>query len=328
MKPAIAPQEEDDPPSLRFRAIFISDIHLGTPGCQAAHLLDFLRHTESDELYLVGDIIDGWQLKRRWFWNQAHNDVIQKVLRKARKGTRVTYVAGNHDEAMRHFLGLAFGGIDICDEAAHQTADGRMLLVTHGDLFDAVVQRARWLALVGDGLYVFTLKLNHWFNSLRARLGLPYWSLAKFLKHKVKNAVSYIGDFERALAAEARRRGYDGVVCGHIHKAEIRDIDGILYCNDGDWVESLTAMVELETGELRIIDWKEVELAYSSRNGRLVAADQRRGGDSAEHGEVAGALGARGAGGLAARLQDVADADLPGDPARDPAGARGVAAHP
>ena len=252
------PTLEEDTPTLRFRAIFISDVHLGTPGCQAEHLLEFLRATESDQLYLVGDIIDGWQLKRRWFWHQSHNDVIQKVLRKARKGTRVTYVAGNHDEAMRHFLGLAFGGIDIRDEAVHVTADGRRMLVTHGDLFDAVVQGARWLAHVGDALYMFSLKLNRWFNRARASMGMPYWSLAQFLKHRVKNAVSYIGRFEEALAHEARRRGFDGVVCGHIHKAEIRHVGGILYCNDGDWVESLTALVETEAGELRIIDWKAI----------------------------------------------------------------------
>ncbi len=257
--PPVDIDDDDGLPTLRFRAIFISDIHLGTPGCQAGHLLDFLRHTESGELYLVGDIIDGWQLKRRWYWNQAHNDVIQKVLRKARKGTRVTYVAGNHDEAMRHFLGLAFGGIDIRDDAVHVTADGKRMLVIHGDLFDAVVQGARWLAHVGDAAYMFTLKVNRWFNHARAKVGLPYWSLSQFLKHRVKNAVSYITRFEDALAQEARRRGLDGVICGHIHKAEIRDIDGIRYCNDGDWVESLTALVELESGELRIIDWKAIE---------------------------------------------------------------------
>ncbi len=252
---------EDAPPTLTFRAIFISDIHLGTASCQATRLLDFLRHTDSRELYLVGDIIDGWQLRRRWYWHQTHNDVIQKVLRKARKGTRVTYIAGNHDEAMRHFLGLAFGGIDIRDEAVHVTRDGRRLLVIHGDLFDAVVRGAKWLAHVGDFLYMVSLKLNRWFNHARASLGLPYWSLAQFLKHKVKNAVSYIGNFEEALAAEARKRGFDGVICGHIHKAEIRDIGGILYCNDGDWVESLTALVETHDGELRIIDWKSIDEA-------------------------------------------------------------------
>lgn len=234
-------------------------MHLGTPTCQAVHLLDFLKHTESTYLYLVGDIIDGWQLRRRWYWPQAHNDVVQKVLRKARKGTHVTYVAGNHDEVMRHFLGLAFGGIDVRDEVEHVCANGRRFLVIHGDLFDAVVQRAKWLAFVGDQLYLFTLKLNQWLNGLRGKMGLPYWSLSQFLKHKVKNAVSYISDFEAAVAHEARRRAFAGVVCGHIHKAEMRDIDGILYCNDGDWVESLTALVELESGELRIIDWKAIE---------------------------------------------------------------------
>ncbi|HEX3061432.1 MAG TPA: UDP-2,3-diacylglucosamine diphosphatase [Usitatibacter sp.] len=251
--------EDDGPATLKFRSIFISDIHLGTPGCQASHLLDFLRHTDSRHLYLVGDIVDGWQLRRRWFWNQAHNDVVQKVLRKARKGTRVTYIAGNHDEAARQFLGLAFGGIEIRAEAEHRTADGKRLLVIHGDLFDAVVQGASWIAHVGDWLYVVILRLNRWFNHARATLGLPYWSLAQFLKQKVKNAVSYIGEFEAALAQEARKRGFDGVVCGHIHKAEIRDIGGILYCNDGDWVESLTALVELESGELAIVDWKAIE---------------------------------------------------------------------
>jgi len=228
----------------RFRAIWISDLHLGTTGCQARHLLDFLRHTESEYLYLVGDIIDGWQLRRRWYWPQTHNDVVQKVLRKARKATRVIYIPGNHDEFGRHFLKLSFGGIEVCDEATHVTADGRRLLVLHGDLFDAVVQRARWLAIVGDRLHATILHLNRWLNALRARMGFPYWSLAQYLKLRVKNAVSYIVDFERAVAAEAQARGAQGVVCGHIHKAEIREIDGILYCNDGDWVESLTALVE------------------------------------------------------------------------------------
>ncbi|NJD89731.1 MAG: UDP-2,3-diacylglucosamine diphosphatase [Betaproteobacteria bacterium] len=249
----------DESPALRFRSIFISDLHLGTPGCRADHLLEFLRQTESDNLYLVGDIVDGWQMKRRWYWHQSHNDVVQKILRKARKGTRVVYIAGNHDEALRHFLGVAFGGIEIRDEAVHLTADGRRLLVIHGDLFDAVVQRARWLAHLGDFLYGLALKLNQGFNHLTARMGWSYWSLSQFLKHRVKNAVSYMTDFEEALADEARRRGFDGVVCGHIHKAEIRDIGGVLYCNDGDWVESLTALVELESGELRIVDWRAIE---------------------------------------------------------------------
>ena len=258
-----APRDVPPPPSTphdraghrRYRAIFISDTHLGTPGCQALALLDFLRRTESEFLYLVGDIVDGWQLKRRWYWHQSHNDIIQKVLRKARKGTSVVYIPGNHDEGARHFLDLAFGDIVIRPEAIHVTADGRRLLVTHGDFFDGVVQCAKWLALLGDALYVFILRVNQHFNALRARLGLPYWSLSQYLKHRVKNAVRYIGAFEEALVREARTRGFDGVVCGHIHQAELRVIDGVLYCNDGDWVESLTALVEHDDGTLELVHW-------------------------------------------------------------------------
>ena len=251
--------DDDHDSKLRFRTIWISDLHLGSLSCQATALLDFLRHTESERLYLVGDIIDGWQLRRRWFWPQAHNDIVQKVLRKARKGTTVVYTPGNHDAFGRHFLEHSFGGIELRDEVVHVTADGRRLLVVHGDLFDAVIQHAKWIAFVGDRLYLLALELNRWFNALRARLGFPYWSLSQFLKHKVKNAVSYITDFEIAVAQEARRRGVDGVVCGHIHKAEIRLIGGVLYCNDGDWVESLTALVEDADGKLSILHWKEIE---------------------------------------------------------------------
>jgi UDP-2,3-diacylglucosamine pyrophosphatase LpxH len=245
-----------EPPegSLRVRTAWISDLHLGTPGCQARALLEFLRQLECETLFLVGDIIDGWQLRRSWYWPQAHNDVVQKLLRKARKGTRVIFVPGNHDEFARKYVDHNFGGIDVAGEWIHETADGRRLWVTHGDLFDGVIQCAKWLALVGDNLYEFTLKLNRSLNSVRARLGLPYWSLSKYLKLKVKRAVSYVGDFEAALVREARRRGVDGVVCGHIHHAEMREIDGILYVNDGDWVESLTALVEHADGRLEILD--------------------------------------------------------------------------
>jgi UDP-2,3-diacylglucosamine pyrophosphatase LpxH len=244
--------------SQRHRTIWLSDIHLGTPGCKAEFLLDFLRCNDSDTLYLVGDILDGWRLRKGWHWPQAHNDVVQKILRKARKGTRVVYVPGNHDEFARQFVGHAFGGIDVMHEVVHHTADGRRLLVTHGDLFDGVVQRARWLAILGDTLYVSILALNHWFSRIRARMGFGYWSLSQYLKHKAKGAVSFITDFEQALARAARERGYHGVVCGHIHKAEIRMVDGMLYCNDGDWVESLTALVEDFHGNLRIVEWKEI----------------------------------------------------------------------
>jgi UDP-2,3-diacylglucosamine pyrophosphatase LpxH len=248
---------------LHMRTVFISDIHLGTPGCQAEGLLDFLRHVECEVLYLVGDIVDGWQLRRRWYWPQAHNDVIQKLLRKARKGTRVVFVPGNHDEFARRYSGLEFGGIEVVEECFHRTADGRTLWVTHGDHFDGVVQYAKWLAHVGDWAYDRVLSLNGRLNSLRARLGLPYWSLSQYLKFKVKRAVSFIGDYERALSREARRRGADGVVCGHIHHAEMRDVDGILYANDGDWVESLTAIVEHLDGRLEILDWSHAAFGRS-----------------------------------------------------------------
>ncbi|MDP3699612.1 MAG: UDP-2,3-diacylglucosamine diphosphatase [Hylemonella sp.] len=254
---------EDDKGGKRYRAVFISDLHLGTPGCRAEDLLDFLKASSSEHLYLVGDIIDGWQLRRRWYWPQAHNDVVQKLLRRARKGCRVVFVPGNHDEFARGFIGHHFGGIEVVDDAVHLTADGKRLWVTHGDYFDGVIQCAKWLAYVGDNLYEFTLKLNRYLNHLRAKFGLPYWSLSAYLKHKVKKAVNFISDFEQAVAHEARKRGHQGVVCGHIHHAEIREIDGVLYCNDGDWVESLTALVEHHDGRLELLRWGETAPAQA-----------------------------------------------------------------
>ena len=239
----------------RYRAIWISDVHLGTRGCQAELLLDFLRATESDHLYLVGDIVDGWRLRKSWYWPQSHNDVVQKLLRKARKGTRVVYIPGNHDEGFRDYVGLQFGGVTVAEDAIHVTADGRRLLVIHGDQFDAVVKYAKWLAHVGDTAYTLLLHLNTGVNFVRRRLGFTYWSISAYLKQKAKKAVEYIGAYETALAEEARRRHVDGVVCGHIHSAEMRDMQGVLYCNDGDWVESCTALVEHETGELELLHW-------------------------------------------------------------------------
>ena len=240
---------------LNFRTIWISDVHLGTPGCQANYLLDFLKTHESETLYLVGDILDGWHLKKGWYWPQTHNDVVQKILRKGRKGTRVVFIPGNHDESVRQFIGLSFGEIEVHEDAIHTLANGKRLWVTHGDLFDGVMQHARWLAYVGDSAYTVILKLNRWFNAIRVRMGLPYWSLSQYLKHQVKNAVNFISAFEHVMTEEARRRDCDGVVCGHIHKAEIREINGTLYANDGDWVESLTALVEDFDGNLKIIHW-------------------------------------------------------------------------
>ncbi|MDT8992197.1 UDP-2,3-diacylglucosamine diphosphatase [Curvibacter sp. APW13] len=256
--------------SRRVRAVFVSDIHLGTAGCQAQALLDFLKHYPSDYLYLVGDIVDGWQLRRRWYWPQAHNDVVQKLLRRARKGCEVVFIPGNHDEFARAFAGHQFGGISVALDAVHTTADGRRLWVTHGDHFDGVVQCAKWLAYLGDYFYELSLRINRHLNVWRRRLGLPYWSLSAYLKHRVKTALNYVMDFEAAVADEARRRGLQGVVCGHIHRAQMRDIGGVLYCNDGDWVESLTALVEHPDGRLELVDWSgEAKSAGSHTETRL-----------------------------------------------------------
>ena len=267
---------------IAVRAAFISDTHLGTAGCNAELLLDFLKSVHCETLYLVGDIVDGWQLRKGWYWPPRHNDVVRCILKKAKHGTRVVYVPGNHDEAFRGYVGLNLGGIELVSEAVHVTADGRRLLVLHGDEFDGVVLYAKWLAFLGDGAYTLLLKLNRVLNWVRRKRGLPYWSLSSHLKKKVKNAVQFISSFEDVVARAAHERGADGVVCGHIHKAEIRTIDGVLYCNDGDWVESLTALVESDDGTLSIVHFKdvveraraltsvpiekEVPLAYSARD--------------------------------------------------------------
>ena len=241
--------------NLSYRAIWISDVHLGTPGAQVTPLLEFLKHTECKTLYLVGDIIDGWQLKKRFFWPQKHNDVIQKILRKARNGTKVIYIPGNHDEAAREYIGYNFGEVEIHSDYVHQTIKGEKLWIVHGDFFDNVIQHARWLAYLGDYAYNALLQVNYVINRIRRSLNLPYWSFSQYLKLKVKSAVSFISAFETAMIKEARRRRCSGVVCGHIHKAEIREIDGIKYFNDGDWVESLTALVEHHDGTMEIVNW-------------------------------------------------------------------------
>jgi UDP-2,3-diacylglucosamine pyrophosphatase LpxH len=248
---------KDSDGSRAFRALFISDVHLGARGCQAERLLDFLRDYDAETIYLVGDIVDGWALKSGWYWPQAHNDVVQKLLRKARKGARIVYVPGNHDEVLRDFYGTHFGGIEVVENAMHDGADGRRYLVTHGDQFDLVVQNARWLALLGDKAYDFAIVVNRAFNAIRRRLGFPYWSLSRWAKLKVKNAVNYIGDFEKTLAGEAQRFTADGVICGHIHHAVIHDRLGVRYLNCGDWVESCTAIVEHRDGRFEIITWTE-----------------------------------------------------------------------
>ena len=247
-----------EPSSHRYRSMWLSDLHLGTAATQADILLDFLRRTEAEVIYLVGDIVDGWALRRSWYWPQAHNDVVQKLLRKVRKGTRMIYVPGNHDEFARGFFGLRFGGILVQERAIHTTADGRQLLILHGDEFDGVIKYASWLSLLGAGAYAVALKLNSWYNVARRFWGLPYWSLSAYLKHKTKKAVQYIGDFEAAVARAAQEADVDGVVCGHIHHAEMRTIGGVLYLNAGDWVESCTALVEHFDGRLEVVRWAEM----------------------------------------------------------------------
>jgi len=252
-----------------YRSIFISDFHLGTKTSRATDLLDFLRCHDAQFIYLVGDIVDGWELKKAWSWTQLHNDVIQKILRKARKGSIITYIPGNHDAFAREYTGLHFGGIAIAEDAIHLTADGKTLLVLHGDTFDGVVTNSKWLASLGSTAYQGAIKLNYIYNRIRRLFGYPYWSLSAWLKHKVKNAFTYIDTFERTLAAEAKRHRADGVVCGHIHRASMRDCDGIMYYNTGDWVESCTALVEHHDGRMELITWLSEEMNPLESRGKI-----------------------------------------------------------
>jgi UDP-2,3-diacylglucosamine pyrophosphatase LpxH len=252
----------------RYRTLFLSDIHLGTRACQAERLLNFLRQHEADTIYLVGDIVDFWRIKRGPCWPQSHNDVVQKLLRMGRKGARMVFVPGNHDEALRDYCGMSFGGIQIVRDCIHETAEGRRFLVMHGDEFDVVVRHAKWLAILGDRSYQLALRSNAPLNWVRRRLGFGYWSLSAYLKQRVKKAVNYIGEFEHALAEEARRRGTDGVICGHIHHASDRMFPGVRYLNCGDWVESCTALAETAKGELRIIRWQDESAALEGRPAR------------------------------------------------------------
>ena len=262
-----------------YRSIFISDTHLGTRGCRAEFLADFLKSVSCENLYLVGDIIDGWRLRRSWFWDHHHDEVLRLILRAARGGTHVVYVPGNHDEMMRKYvpLNLEICGVKLQMEAEHTTADGKRLLITHGDAFDSVVRHAKVLALLGDWAYTAALGVNRYFNQIRVKLGYPYWSLSAWLKLQVKEAVKAIDRFETALAGDAHRRGFDGVVCGHIHHAEMRTVNGVMYLNDGDWVESCTALVEHQDGKLEMVDWvarnKLSMLAAASARTRLSKAE-------------------------------------------------------
>jgi UDP-2,3-diacylglucosamine pyrophosphatase LpxH len=256
----------------RHRTIFISDTHLGTRGCKAEALADFLAHNDCATLFLVGDIVDGWQLKRRWYWTEAQSQVVAQILRKVDSGTRVIFVPGNHDEFARDYAGRLFGGIEIASEAIHETADGKRLWVLHGDRFDGVIACAKWLAHLGDWAYGMALRGNDLLSRVRRQFGLPYWSLSAWLKHKVKNAVEYISRFEEIVAQEAQKRGADGVVCGHIHHAEIRKIGDVLYLNDGDWVESCSALVEDAHGNMEILRWADPSQKRTTRRQQNIPA--------------------------------------------------------
>ena len=274
-KPHIPEQQVEDRRS--YRSVWISDIHLGTRGCNAKLLIDFFDHVDCEVMYLVGDIIDGWRLKKRMFWPPEHNDIVWRILKRARRGCRVIYIPGNHDEMMRPFVGLDFGGVEIERQVIHTTADGRRLLVLHGDEFDAVMLAHRWLAVLGDTAYTLLLRLNIVVNRVRSLLGLPYLSLSMTAKHRVKNAVQFISRYEEVVAHAARGHHVDGVVCGHIHSAEMREIEGVSYYNDGDWVEGCTALVEHRDGRMEILRWaEEVQARTSGRvavDPSLVAAE-------------------------------------------------------
>ena len=238
-----------------YRTLFISDVHLGTRACQAQMLIDFLQENDAETIYLVGDIVDFWRIKRGAVWPQTHNDVLQKLLGKVREGARLIYIPGNHDEGLRDYCGTKFGGIEIMRDAVHETASGKRFLVIHGDEFDVVVRYARWLAFLGDRGYQLALWTNWPLNFVRRRFGLGYWSLSAYLKNRVKSAVNFIGDFETSLSDEAKRRDVEGVICGHIHHAASKMFGDVHYINTGDWVESCTAVVEGTDGSLELVRW-------------------------------------------------------------------------
>ncbi|MEZ5460729.1 UDP-2,3-diacylglucosamine diphosphatase [Dokdonella sp.] len=244
--------------STRVRSVFISDVHLGTRACQAERLLEFLRAYSAENLFMVGDIVDFWAMKREVRWTQAQNTVVQKILRRARHGEQVYFIPGNHDEALREHVGISFGDIALVQEHVHVMADGKRFLVLHGDEFDQVTRYHRWVAVLGDIAYNWLVRINVWLSWVRRRLDIPgYWSLAGYAKRKVKIAVSFVGDFESSVARAVRERGLDGVICGHIHVAAMHRVDGIDYVNCGDWVDSCTAIVEHHDGRLELIEWEK-----------------------------------------------------------------------
>ena len=240
---------------IHHRSIWISDVHLGKSVAKAQMLCDFLKYNSCDTLYLVGDIIDGWSMKKRAYWPQEHVNVIRRILTRSKKGTKIVYITGNHDEFLRRYSGMSFGNIHLVDEYIHHSPDGKKYWVVHGDAFDVVVFNKKWLVVIGDIAYDSMLKINIWFNRARSALGMEQWSLSYYLKNKVRNAFSIISNYETTLVNECMKRDLQGVICGHIHHPELKEIDGIQYGNCGDWVESCSALVEDKEGHLEIIQW-------------------------------------------------------------------------
>lgn len=254
--------------SIHYRTVWLSDIHLGFKDCRAEYLLDFLASVDCDTLYLVGDIVDLWSLKRRFYWPSSHYEVIRAIFKKARKGTRVVYIPGNHDFPIRDYVGHLLGPIEIMEEGVHETADGKRMLMFHGDILDGHIRLSKFAHLFGDALYDFLLFINRTTLMLRRFLGRDYWSLATYLKNRTRRVNEVIEVYERAAAKEAKERGFDGVICGHIHKPELRDIEGVRYCNDGDWIENCTALTETPEGELQIIKWTEKQMLLKRLGGK------------------------------------------------------------
>lgn len=254
----------------QYRTLFVSDLHLGLGACQADLFLDFFKTVEAEKIYLVGDVIDFWRIRKRPQWYQSHNDVVQKLLRRVRKGTKMIYIPGNHDEILRSYVGMQIGGIDLKRRDIHETADGRKFLIIHGDEFDIVVRHAKWLAYLGDGAYNLALWANTHFNWVRRKAGLEYWSLSAYLKQRVKKAVNFIGEFESALSQEAHKHKVDGVICGHIHQVAMKQIGDVLYINTGDWVESCTAVGETMDGSFEIIHWVNGQSVTDPERNKLI----------------------------------------------------------
>ena len=253
------PACEEPPPHCtqhrHHRSIWISDVHLGTSSAKAERLCDFLKYNSCDTLYLVGDIIDGWRMKKRAYWPQEHINVIRRILTRSKRGTKIIYITGNHDEFLRRYSGMSFGNIHLVDEYIHHSPNGKRYWVVHGDAFDAIVFNKKWLVVIGDIAYDSMLKVNVWFNRARSVLGMENWSLSSYLKNKVRKAFSIISNYETTLTHECMKRELQGVICGHIHHPELKEINGIQYANCGDWVESCSALVEDKQGHLKIVQW-------------------------------------------------------------------------